>query len=150
MDVTGEEAVSLALNEALVRRRPNAPDAIYAWLAGNGAAAQVLLVTGGGIPGACLKCLRPSLQEQRAWWPMRGGDGVAEVAVACGEAAFVPYGVAASAIAAGLAMRMCLDWARGRADPTLRTLRVDTAATVALDDLSPAPEPGCPACGSRL
>ena len=40
---------------------------------------------------------------------MAPGTGLSEAPAACGEAGFVPYGVAAPAIAAGLASKVCLD-----------------------------------------
>ncbi|WP_343896613.1 ThiF family adenylyltransferase [Craurococcus roseus] len=111
VDATGEEAVSIALNQRLVDRRPSGPAAVHVWLAGNGAAAQCLFVGHKGEE-ACLKCLRPAgaAAATRPDWPLAPGAGLREAPAACGEAAFVPYGVAAPAIAAGLALKVCLGW----------------------------------------
>ena len=149
VDASGEEALSLAINEMLVRRRPAAPDALYAWLCGNGAAAQALLVSGKGQGAACRKCLHPVLHEPPLHDPVAAGWDVREVPAACGEAAFVPYGVAAPAMAAALAARMCMEWAEGVVPLNLRTVRVDHEATVAVPDLSHPATPGCPCCGTR-
>ena len=145
MDATGEEAVSIALNQRLVDRRPSGPAAVHVWLVGNGAAAQCLFVDHKG-EGACLKCFRPAGAATRPHWPLAPGTGLSEAPAACGEAAFIPYGVAAPAIAAGLALKVCLDWARGDAHPAMRTIRVDAAATVPVSDCSPRAAAGCAAC----
>lgn len=146
VDATGEEAVSIALNQRLVDRRPSGPAAVHVWLAGNGAAAQCLFVDHKG-EGACLKCLRPAgAAATRPDWPLAPGAGLREAPAACGEAAFVPYGVAAPAIAAGLALKVCLDRAGGNTHPAMRTIRIDAAATAPVADCDPRAEAGCPAC----
>ena len=147
VDATGEEGVSLALNDLVVCQRPIAPAALFVYLCGAGKAAQTLLVTPDQPDGACFKCLRPDLFGPREMWPLRPDLGGEEVAATCGEAAFMPYGVAAPAIAAGMATAMCLDWAAGDASPKLRTIRIDQRATVALEDVDPARQASCPACG---
>lgn len=135
----------MALNQRLVDRRPSGPAAIHVWLVGNGAAAQCLFVGHKG-GGACLKCLRAAAAAAKPHWPLAPGAGLREAPAACGEAAFVPYGVAAPAIAAGLALKVSLDWAVGRTHPAMRTISVDGAATVPIADCSPQAEAGCPAC----
>lgn len=66
IDATGEEALSLALNDILVRKRPSGPAAIHVWLIGNGAAAQSLLVRHNSFGGCCLKCIVTIRRETRA------------------------------------------------------------------------------------
>jgi molybdopterin/thiamine biosynthesis adenylyltransferase len=149
IDATGEEAVSFAVNEILMRARPQAPDAVYVWLAGNGAAAQAFLVSGKSNLGACRKCLHPVLGAAAHYDPVLSGVRVREQPAACGEAAFLPYGVAAPAIAAGLGARICLDWAKGNLQPMLRTLRIDSAVTIMVPDCDPTPSAECPCCGAR-
>jgi hypothetical protein len=148
VDATGEEAVSLALNDCVVRRRPTAPASLFVYLCGAGKAAQALLVEPDKPDCACFKCLRPDLFGPRAMWPLGPDLGGEEIPAACGEAAFMPYGVAAPAMAAGLAAAMCLDWASGKPSPKLRTIRIDWRATIALEDTDPGRHISCPACSS--
>lgn len=54
-------------------------------------------------------------------------------------------GAAAPVIAAGLALKVCLDWAGGNPHPAMRTIRID-AATAPVADCDPRAEAGCPAC----
>ncbi len=147
VDATGEEPLSVALNEAVVRARGKGPALLLAWLRGMGAAAQALFVPGSPDGRGCLRCLRP----RAGAWPsrdvMREEASQAEAPAACGEAAFLPYGVAAPAIAAGLAARMAMEWAAGEVRPSYRTLRVDLGATLAVEDVDVAADPACPACG---
>lgn len=147
IDATGEEALSLALNDILVRKRPSGPTAIHVWLIGNGAAAQSLLVRHDGSGGCCLKCLRTGPTASRPFWPLPEGEETNPVPAACGEAAFVPYGVAAPAIAAAMALKAGLGWFRNADEPSMRTIRVEFGATVEVPDTTPAPTAGCPACG---
>lgn len=147
VDATGEEAVSVALNDTLIHRRPKGPTAAFSWLVGAGAAAQAFLVQPDAPGYACLKCLYLGAHETRRHWPAPMGASDEDIAPACGEAAFTPYGVAAPAIAAGLVMKLCLDWAKGTPEPRLRTIRLDASATTHVEDCSPVAEAGCPACG---
>ena len=147
IDATGEEAVSFAINDLLVSRNAASPDALYVWLSGNGAAAQALFVRGNpSAEGACRKCLHPVLSEAPLFDPILEEWGAREVPAACGDAGYLPYGVAAPAIAAGLASKMCLEWAAANVPRTLRTVRVDHLATRDLRDCSPQRTPGCPGC----
>jgi len=145
IDATGEEALSRAVNAELVGYRPEAPDCIFVWLAGRGAAAQALFLPGRADGRGCLACHRPHGQPPVV---MRSEADEGPVPAACGEAAFTPYGVAAPAVAAGLACRMALEWAGGGVSPSFRTLRVDLGATEAVLDADVPLRPGCPACGS--
>jgi len=150
VDATGEETLSMAINSLLISLRPKAPDALYIALFGNGAAAQALFVSGNSSDGACRKCLHPVLFDAPKFYPIAAGWGAREVPAACGESAFLPYGVAASAIAAGLASRMIMEWTSGHISHSLRTLRVDPQATVDVPDQNPDPFVGCPCCGHTL
>jgi molybdopterin/thiamine biosynthesis adenylyltransferase len=150
IDATGEEAVSFALNDLLVRLRPNAPDALYVWLYGNGAAAQCLFVNGKKLNSVCRKCLHPELSGVPRYYPIAAGWDAREIPAACGEAAFLPYGVAASAIAAGLASKMVMDWVDGRMSSALRTLRIDAVAAVDTPDCTPDREVNCPCCNVQV
>ncbi len=145
IDATGEEALSRALNNELIGCRPEASDCIFVWLAGRGAAAQTLFLPGRSDGRGCLACYRPHGQLPAV---IRPGADEGPAPASCGEAAFTPYGVAAPAIAAGLACRMALEWAGGRVSPSFRTLRLDLGATEAVPDADVPLRPGCPACGS--
>ncbi len=149
VDASGEEALSLAINDMLVQRRPTSPDALYAWLCGNGAAVQALFVSGKDWAGACRKCLHRDLGVPPLYDPVKTGWGAREIPAACGEAAFLPYGVGAPAIGAGLASTICMDWVEGSVPMTLRTLRIDLGVTVEVPGTSPPRIPGCPCCGGR-
>lgn len=147
IDATGEQPLSAFLNERIVRQRGNGTSLLLVWLRGLGAAAQALFVPGNVDGRGCLRCLRPDLRSWAATQVMPDDAVMPEVPAACGEAAFLPYGVAAPAIAAGLAARMALEWAAGDVRPSLRTLRVDLAATRPVHDLDLPADPRCPACG---
>jgi hypothetical protein len=131
----------------LVRKRPGGPAAIHVWLIGNGAAAQSLLVHHDDRGDCCLKCLRTGPAESRPFWPLVTEEETQPCPAACGEAAFVPYGVAAPAIAAGMALKAALDWSRNASEPSMRTIRVEFSATMAIPDATPEPMIDCPACG---
>ena len=146
IDATGEEGLSVALNSRFVAHRPNAPDALYVRLFGNGAAAQALFVRGTG-GGACFKCLRPAAGQRSPFNPMKPDVEPTFAPAGCGEGAFQPFGPAAPVIAAGLASAMTMDWAAGYVEPALRTLRVDAGVTEHLPDCSPGAVEECPACG---
>lgn len=147
IDATGEEPLSVALNEAVVRAREAGPVLLFVWLRGMGAAAQALFVPAKADGRGCLRCLRP----RAGAWPqldvMHPNLTLEEAPAACGEGAFTPYSVAAPVIAAGLAAKMALDWVAGKESPSFRTLRVDHCATVPVEDMDLPAGLACPACG---
>lgn len=147
IDATGEEPLSVALNEAVVRARAAGPALLSVWLRGMGAAAQALLVPAKPDGRGCLRCLRPRAGAWTLRDVMRLDLPLDEAPAACGEAAFTPYSVAAPVVAAGLAAKMALDWAAGKESPSFRTLRVDHDATIAVEDMDIRANPACPACG---
>ncbi len=147
IDATGEEALSATLNDTFVKARVSgrsAPCAIHIWLFGNGAAAQGILT--GTVDTACYKCLRPNLREPWRFDPILHKQQLIVAPAACGEAPFLPYSIAAPAMAAALAAQMAMDWASGRPRPTLRTIRIDHAVTRQIKDQSPHRSERCPAC----
>ncbi len=146
IDATGEEALSLALNEKAVRRRPNHPDHLFIWLTGNGAAAQGLLT---GEPSyACLKCLKPRLAGPPRFRTLRPNVPIETVsAFACGDATHVPFPVSRSVVAASMACEMALEWASERRSRRFRTLTLDPDKAFHVADSSPSALPACPACG---
>lgn len=149
IDATGEEGLSNYLNAYLVegrRRGAPLPEALFVWLEGNGVAAQAILT---GLPDtACYRCLQPQYSVQSIYSPLGEGYKMSEEPATCGEAPYVPYGVAASSIAAGLAAQMVCDWANEKNSPTLRTIRVDHSNTRDIADQTPKPVDRCPACGA--
>ena len=147
IDATGEQPLSAVLNDKAVRRNDGAA-LLVVWLRGMGAAAQALLVPPAGDGRGCYRCLRPGLESWSTGDVMAPHAAMAEAPASCGEAAFLPYGVAAPAIAAGLATRMALEWAGGRVSPSLRTLRIDLGETVPTQDVDLPADPLCPACSA--
>nr|WP_249681080.1 ThiF family adenylyltransferase [Roseococcus pinisoli] len=145
IDATGEEGLSRALNRELVERRPTSPDAIFVWLVGQGAAAQALYVASNAEGRGCLDCCFPFGSRPAV---LRENATLDAVPAACGEADFMPYGVAAPAMAAGLAAAMALEWAGGGVQPSFRTLRVDHSATNSVPDTDVMARTDCPTCGA--
>lgn len=150
IDATGEEALSIAVNEWAVglKRSGHGPDVLYVRLFGNGAAAQSLLYT--GSDQACFKCLRPALGEPARYDPMRKEQALVQHVAACGEGAFVPYAVSAPAIAAGLALQAALEWNGGNPEYRLRTLRIDPKSTNDVGPKNPTRSERCPCCAAPL
>ncbi len=148
VDATGEEALSIALNEAAVAARPNSPPHLFVWLEGNGATAKSMLT--GEADFACLKCLKPSLSGPPRYRTLRPGVTVEVLRdVSCADAGYVPYPVSRSVSAAALACDHILDWANGNRGTRFRTRTFDTAKAFRIDDCSPSLSEICPACGVR-
>jgi hypothetical protein len=145
IDATGEEALSRALNHELLIRRPRAAAGIFVWLTGQGAAAQALYLASAADGRGCLACCRPFGSSPVV---MLEGAMAAPVAAACGEAEFMPYAVAAPAIAAGLGAAMAMDWAAGTVQPAFRTVRVDHAVTREVPSEDVQARPNCLECGT--
>jgi molybdopterin/thiamine biosynthesis adenylyltransferase len=148
IDATGDEGVANAINAYLIQHRrtgAQTPAVIFAWLFGNGAAAQALCVT--SSEDACYRCLRPEHGGQWRFSPLKSGYEMQEVAAQCGEGPFFPYGVAAPVTAAALALQLSLDWLQGRPSPRLRTQRLVLEATKHVNDQDPTKSARCPACG---
>jgi len=150
IDATGDEGVANAVNAHLVRLRRDgktSPTTIFAWLFGNGAAAQALCTT--SLEDACYRCLRPDHGGPWRFSSLKSDYTIEEVPAQCGEGPFFPYGVAAPITAAALALQLALDWAKGDASPKLRTQRVAAEMTQQVRDQNPSKSPRCPACGAE-
>ncbi|BAQ46049.1 dinucleotide-utilizing enzymes [Methylobacterium aquaticum] len=146
VDATGEEALSLALNERAVRARPGGPPHLFVWLAGNGAAAQCLLT--GEAGRACLKCLKPALAGPPRFPVLRPGVDVETVInVSCSDPDYIPFPVSRSVAAAALACEVVLDWANGDPGDRFRSLILDARSALPVPSGSPSPVEACPACG---
>lgn len=145
VDATGEEPLSRALNHEVLLRRPSGPAVIFAWLLGQGAAAQALFVPPIPDGRGCYACARPF-----GAWPaaMRKDAPMLPTPAACGEAEFMPYGVASPVLAAGLAAAMALQWAGGDVRPSLRTIRINHGTTQDEPDRDVPSAAECPDCGA--
>lgn len=149
VDATGEEALSLALNQAAVDRRPSGPALLFCWLMGNGAAAQCILVDG-EAGKACLKCLKPELAGEPVYPVMRPDVEMEFGRVeACADGEFVTFPVSRSVAAAALACDLALDWAAGRPGHRLRTRIFEPDKAFEVADCSPGVTDRCPACSTR-
>lgn len=148
IDATGDEGISNALNAHLMDRRKRgvpSPAVIFTFLFGNGAAAQALCADSSEF--ACYKCLRPDHGGPWRFSPLKSGYDTQEIAAACGEAPYFPYGVAAPVTAAALALQLAFDWVKGDASPRLRTVRLAFDETQQVRDQNPARLERCLACG---
>ena len=147
VDATGDEGLAISINKHFVERRyshVNAPSVLHVWLDGRGEAAQALMVAAKG--DACFKCLRPDLQHPSFFSPLKKGYVPDRVAATCGDGAYMPYGVGASATAAGLAFTMITDFLTGNGRPYLRTVLLSAEHTKQVKDQNPERRTQCPAC----
>lgn len=148
IDATGEQAVSDVLNADFVNARREGATALtslHVSLLGGGVAAQALLVDKPEY--ACFRCLRLDHGVER-FRVLDPDHPVALTPANCGEGAFFPYGVGASAIAAGLALQMSLDWVKGLPTPRLRTIQINYDATFRIRDVNAPALEKCPACAT--
>jgi molybdopterin/thiamine biosynthesis adenylyltransferase len=148
IDATGEEALSIALNQRAVLARPNSAPHLFTWLKGNGAIAQSLLT--GETDKACLKCLKPELSGQPRFRTIRPTANL-EVRTnhACGDAEYIPFPSSRSAAAASLACELALDWANKIPGHRFRSITFDQNQAFIIKDGSPDKTASCPACGVR-
>ena len=148
IDATGEEALSIALNDFAVGKRRGFPPIVYAWIVGNGGSAQAILCD--GPEHACYKCSKPELAKQpRVRVSRRESGAELRRMGACGDGLFAPFPVSASMAAASLALDLVLGWNSGRPGSRLRTRLLDPAQSIAAKDTTLAPSVACPACGPR-
>lgn len=148
VDATGEEALSIALNDRIVAARPRAPAALFVWLIGNGAAAQCLLVDHPN--GACFKCLKPVLDgEPRFRTLKKGVETEVERNLACGDARYVPFPVSRSVAAASLACEAAIDWVNDATEPSFRSVTLDRHKAFLVKDAVPMKAKTCPTCGAE-
>ena len=146
VDATGEEALSNSINHYFVQQRLHhkVPDVLHVWLFGNGAAAQGLLVD--DMKYACFKCLKPDHDGCWRFNPLKSSIEPEQTVAACGEAQFIAYGVAASAMAAALALQIILDWNSRTPTPRMRTIRIEEKDTKEVKNKNPPRSEHCPAC----
>lgn len=122
IDATGEEALSLVLNELHQERMAsNAATSpmLFCWVLANGEVVQALLSDGG--KHACYDCLnipgRDGLERQR--FPVLKTFPDTQF-IGCHS--MRPYAVTAPSAAAALAAQMVADWNSGHPKPRFRTL----------------------------
>ncbi|AGS25657.1 ThiF family adenylyltransferase [Rhizobium etli] len=145
IDVTGEEALSLAINERAIRSGDSYPPVLFGYLLGNGALAQALLTE--DRKHACLKCLKPDLAGAARFPSLRPGvDVVTERNMECADPHYIPYPVTRSVVAASLVCEMALAWASGSIGQRFRSHLFDASQAYRVKDGNPAPSRDCPAC----
>lgn len=147
IDATGEEALSLALNDFAVGKRPDYPPIVYSWIVGNGGAAQAMLCD--GPDHACYKCSKPELTKQPRVRVMRNEPAALRRMGACGDGLYAPFPVSASTAAAALALDLVLAWNSGKSGSLLRARMLDPAQSLGAKDTTLAPSAACPACGPK-
>lgn len=145
IDATGEQGVSEFLNEWTLNKSTNGQGltpVLHVWIEGAGAAVQTFINVDSAF--ACYRCLQPNHDEPARFSPLYGKqpDPVAP----CGEQPYTPYGPAAPAMAASLAVQHAIDWASGSAVPLLRTVAVRRELAHDVPPKSPPPKTQCPAC----
>ena len=147
IDATGEEALSIALNQRAVDGRPGGPAHLYVWLEGNGAIAQTLLADGAGH--ACYKCLKPELAGEPRFRTRRP-DAEVEIVEnpSCGDPRYQPFPVSRSVAAAALACDLVLDWSHGAPGDRFRSITLDASRAFQIGRSSPRPHGRCPACAA--
>lgn len=146
IDATGEESLSIAINEFAVNKRPNFPPVLFTWLEGNGAAAVAFM--SGDAELACFKCLKSDLAGTPRFRLLRSDTELQTGRnLACGDAHFIPFPVSRAAAAASLACDVALDWVNGSKDHKWRSITLDHRRAVQLKDSNPKRVANCPACG---
>ena len=145
IDATGDSTFSNGLNQ-FSKNQAQYPPILFVWLEGLGAAAQAFMIR--DEDSACYRCLAPVVGERPRYHPLKNyGENVFEAA-SCSDGPYIPYSVAASATAAGLALEMMLDWAGGAPGKSLRTRLVDANPEVTrfVKDTTPTRHKNCPIC----
>lgn len=146
IDVTGDWNVQCALNELFLTNRGDRLAALlHAYVFANGVAAQSFLNL--GDDKACFRCLKPDFAGK---WRFPGFQNDVETKftpATCGDGTYAAFSVDSPVIAASLANRAALDWARGASGQRLRTVQVDLVKGRYQQPRSPDPDPRCPACG---
>lgn len=149
IDVTGEETLSIALNQKAVDSRPSVCAHIFGWLVGNGAIAQCILVDS-DVDMACFKCLKPELAGQPRFRTLKPDTQVEIGSIAaCGDAEFTPFPVSRSIFAAAQVSELVLDWVNDSASPRFRSHTFDSKQAYHVSNSSPLALSTCPACNNR-
>lgn len=148
IDATGEEALSLWLNQQRVDAKVEGkkfPPILHVWLHGAGSAAMGFLNV--APEAGCYKCLRPVHGGDWRHDPLLNAPADHGVVLqACGEGTHVLYPISASNHAATLGVEMVLDWARGAPKPLLRSRQIDRHVARASFDRHLEHHEDCPSC----
>lgn len=146
VDATGNQALSLYLNELKLKGKFDAP-IVFAWVAGSGCGSQSYLFS--SDKDACLNCLDYSVpggsssvmrKEYRTTLKNSAGS--------CGDW-LVPFSATAALHAAALAADLAVGWAKGKPNPRLRSITLDYEGGKTVKPISPAPNLKCPACNKN-
>lgn len=143
VDATGNQALSLYLNELKLKEKFDAP-IVFAWVAGAGCGAQAYLFS--GDRDACLNCLdysvpggSSSVMRKEYEITLKNSAG------SCGDW-LVPFSATAAMHAAALATDLAVGWAKGKPNPCLRSITLDYDGGKTVKPISPTPNSKCPSC----
>ncbi len=147
IDATGEEALSVALNERITQLRihkKRAPAVLHIWISGAGSAIQSLFVD--SLDTACYRCLRVEQNGElmERFSALKSDSNKPFIRVGCES--YMPFPVSTSVQAAALGLEATLDWARGNPSYRLRTRVIDEKIGRNVKDQNPSPLSNCPAC----
>lgn len=143
VDATGNQALSLYLNELKLKRKLDAP-IVFAWVAGSGCGAQAYLFS--NDKDACLNCLdystpggSSSVMRKEYEIKLKNSPG------SCGDW-LVPFSATAAMHAAALATDLAVGWSKGKPNPRFRSITLDYEGGKIVKPISPKPNLKCPAC----
>src|SRR3546814_337458 len=95
---------------------------------------------------ACFRCLKPEFAGNWRYPAAQNGIETEFTPATCGDGTFAAFSVDAPVMAAALANRAILDWARGEPGQRLRTVVIDLVDGRNQKPVSPDPAANCPAC----
>lgn len=150
IDATGEEALSLVLNEKhqeLMKSGTKSPVMIFTWVLANGEVVQALLSDGGNH--ACYDCLNLSEGDEIERQRFRILEKLPETRL-IGCHSMRPYATTAPATAAALAAQMAADWKAGNPSPRFRTIYLGHGPHLhyPMTDLDPGRLARCRTCST--
>ena len=146
VDATGNQALSLYLNELKINEKLRAP-IVFTWVAGAGCGAQAYLFS--NAEQACLNCLdysvpggSSSVMRKEYEMTLKNSAG------SCGDW-LVPFSATAAMHAAALAADLAVGWAKGKPNPRFRSITLDYEGGKTVKPISPTPNLKCPACAIK-
>ena len=136
VDATGNQALSLYLNELKLKGKCDAP-IVFSWVAGAGCGAQSYLFS--NAKDACLNCLDYSVPGGASSVMRREYEiTLKNSAGSCGDW-LVPFSATAAIHAAALATDLAVGWAKGKPNPRLRSITLDYEGGKTVKPISPTP-----------
>src|SRR3546814_261528 len=145
IDATGDWNVQTNLNELFLEDRGTHLTALlHCWVFANGVGVQSFLNL--GDDKACFRCLKPEFAGNWRYPAAQNGIETEFTPATCGDGTFAAFSVDAPVMAAALANRAILDWARGEPGQRLRTVVIDLVDGRNQKPVSPDPAANCPAC----